>query len=90
MDGVLNYPAYYPLGRAFQATNGSIAELAAMHDTLKAGVKDTTLLGNFLENHVRVLSCRCSRPPHRPDPFFVPLRPSRTKFATRATSRTKS
>ncbi|KAJ5189681.1 Alpha-amylase [Penicillium cf. griseofulvum] len=52
MDGVLNYPIYYPLLNAFQSTKpGSMAALYDMINTVKSTCKDSTLLGNFLENH---------------------------------------
>ncbi|KAL4909110.1 hypothetical protein BDW74DRAFT_77705 [Aspergillus multicolor] len=51
MDGVLNYPIYYPLLRAFSSTSGSISELANMIETVKYTCSDSTLLGNFIENH---------------------------------------
>lgn len=66
MDGVLNYPmyslshiyrdsmlmaSYYPLRRAFQSTSGSMSELADMINTVKSTCADSTLLGNFIENH---------------------------------------
>ncbi|KAJ5129145.1 Glycoside hydrolase superfamily [Penicillium bovifimosum] len=51
MDGVLNYPIYYPLLNAFQSSSGSISNLYNMINTVKSGCKDSTLLGNFIENH---------------------------------------
>jgi alpha-amylase len=51
LDGVLNYPLFYPLTRAFQSTSGSISALADMVHTLQSTCKNTTLLGSFLENH---------------------------------------
>ncbi|KAJ5827844.1 Glycoside hydrolase superfamily [Penicillium robsamsonii] len=51
MDGVLNYPMYYPLLRAFQTTSGSISDLYNMIGTMSSACADSTLLGNFIENH---------------------------------------
>ncbi|KAK9352807.1 alpha-amylase [Lipomyces doorenjongii] len=51
LDGVLNYPVYYPVVSAFESTSGSISTLVNMINTLKSGCPDTTLLGSFMENH---------------------------------------
>ncbi|EAW10463.1 alpha-amylase [Aspergillus clavatus NRRL 1] len=51
MDGVLNYPIYYPLLKAFQSTSGSMDDLYNMIGTVKTACADTTLLGTFIENH---------------------------------------
>ncbi|KAJ5164584.1 uncharacterized protein N7500_006414 [Penicillium coprophilum] len=51
LDGVLNYPIYYPLLNAFQSTSGNMAALYDAINTVKSSYKDSTLLGNFLENH---------------------------------------
>ncbi|KAL4764014.1 alpha-amylase [Aspergillus foveolatus] len=51
MDGVLNYPIYYPLLNAFSSTFGSLNDLANMIETVKYTCSDATLLGNFIENH---------------------------------------
>ncbi|KAL6238207.1 hypothetical protein BDW75DRAFT_237704 [Aspergillus navahoensis] len=51
MDGVLNYPIYYPLLDAFSSTSGSLSNLANMIETVKYTCSDATLLGNFIENH---------------------------------------
>ncbi|GCB23537.1 alpha-amylase A type-3 [Aspergillus awamori] len=51
LDGVLNYPMYYPLLRAFESTNGSISDLYNMINTVKSTCRDSTLLGTFVENH---------------------------------------
>ncbi|KAI3197384.1 CAZyme family GH13 [Penicillium roqueforti] len=51
MDGVLNYPIYYPLLNAFQSTSGSMTDLYNMINTVKSTCKDSTLLGSFVENH---------------------------------------
>ncbi|KAF3389655.1 Alpha-amylase A type-3 [Penicillium rolfsii] len=51
MDGLLNYPMYYPLLRAFQSTSGSMSDLYEMINTVKSTCSDSTLLGTFVENH---------------------------------------
>ncbi|KAF2166514.1 carbohydrate-binding module family 20 protein [Zasmidium cellare ATCC 36951] len=51
MPGMLNYAAYFWLLRAFQSTTATMSELANNLKWLNATCKDTTLLGNFLENH---------------------------------------
>ncbi|KAL4932676.1 alpha-amylase [Aspergillus undulatus] len=51
IDGVTNYPIYFPLLRAFQSTDGSISELAVMIENVKSTCSDTSLLGSFIENH---------------------------------------
>ncbi|KAL2861356.1 glycoside hydrolase superfamily [Aspergillus pseudodeflectus] len=51
LDGVLNYPIYYPLLRAFKSPSGSISDLYNMIETVKYTCADSTLLGNFIENH---------------------------------------
>jgi alpha-amylase len=51
LDGLLNYPLYYPLTAAFQSTSGSIAALTHEVNEIKTSCKDSTLLGTFLENH---------------------------------------
>ena len=51
LDGLLNYPLWYPLTAAFSSTSGSIADLVNQVNTIKADCKDSTLLGTFLENH---------------------------------------
>ncbi|KAB8244571.1 alpha-amylase A type-1/2 [Aspergillus flavus] len=51
MDGVLNYPMYYPLLNAFKSTSGSISNLYNMINTVKSTCPDSTLLGTFVENH---------------------------------------
>ncbi|KAK9235373.1 glycoside hydrolase superfamily [Lipomyces kononenkoae] len=50
LDGVLNYPVYFPVVSAFKSVGGSISSLVSMIDTLKSECTDTTLLGSFLEN----------------------------------------
>ncbi|KAJ5221488.1 uncharacterized protein N7469_010375 [Penicillium citrinum] len=51
MDGVLNYPIYFPLLKAFKSTSGSMSDLYNMINTVKSKCSDSTLLGNFVENH---------------------------------------
>lgn len=51
LDGVLNYPTYFPLVRAFESTSGSISDLYNMVNTVKSDCNDSTLLGSFSENH---------------------------------------
>ena len=51
LDGLLNYPLWYPLVRAFSSTSGSISDLVNEVNTIKSDCKDSTLLGTFLENH---------------------------------------
>ncbi|RAL04052.1 alpha-amylase [Aspergillus ibericus CBS 121593] len=51
LDGVLNYPMYYPLLRAFKNSSGSISDLYNMINTVKSECNDSTLLGTFIENH---------------------------------------
>lgn len=51
LDGVLNYPLFYPLTAAFRSTSGSISALVNEINTIKSACKDSTLLGTFLENH---------------------------------------
>ncbi|KAK4188342.1 family 13 putative glycoside hydrolase [Podospora australis] len=50
-DGVLDYPGYYWILRAFSSTSGSISELVTGLNTLKGVAKDLSLYGSFLENH---------------------------------------
>ncbi|KAI9035000.1 alpha-amylase [Aspergillus affinis] len=51
IDGVLNYPIYYPLLNAFKSTSGSISDLYNMINTVKSDCPDSTLMGTFIENH---------------------------------------
>ncbi|KAI9737441.1 MAG: hypothetical protein M1834_009595 [Cirrosporium novae-zelandiae] len=51
IDGVLNYPLYYPLIRAFESTSGSISDLVSEVNAVKSDCSDTSLLGTFSENH---------------------------------------
>ncbi|KAL2828591.1 family 13 alpha amylase in complex with acarbose [Aspergillus pseudoustus] len=51
LDGVLNYPIYYPLLNAFKSTSSSISDLYNMIETVKYTCADSTLLSNFIKNH---------------------------------------
>ena len=53
LDGVLNYPLYYPLLAAFSsvAPAGGMSALYSMVGQIAAACADPTLLGNFIENH---------------------------------------
>ena len=51
LDGILNYPLYYPLINAFQSTSGSISALTSAISDIKGDCPDSTLLGTFSENH---------------------------------------
>ncbi|KAK3362804.1 glycoside hydrolase superfamily [Lasiosphaeria hispida] len=51
MDGVLDYPSYYWVLRAFQSTSGSVSELVNGLAKLKSNALDLSLFGSFLENH---------------------------------------
>jgi alpha-amylase len=52
LDSVLNYPIYDALIQAFSIPGPSnMSGLAQVHKLAKTAFKDTTLLGNFLENH---------------------------------------
>ncbi|KAL8659980.1 MAG: hypothetical protein Q9226_000143 [Calogaya cf. arnoldii] len=51
LDGVLNYPLYYPLIRAFQDANGNTTSLGDALITIQDSCRDPTLLATFSENH---------------------------------------
>lgn len=51
LDGVLNYPIYYPLLNAFKSTSGSISDLYDMINKVKSDCPDSTLMGTFIDNH---------------------------------------
>lgn len=51
LDGVLNYPVYYPLVRGFSGRGGSLVELARMGKSVAGLCADSTLVGSFSENH---------------------------------------
>lgn len=54
VDGVLNYPMYYPITQAFQSTSGDMANLKNNVNTVKSSLADTSVQGSFLENHDNV------------------------------------
>lgn len=45
-----NYPAYYPIIRAFNQTGTSFTELSTMVSSIKSDFSDPTLLGGFTNN----------------------------------------
>ncbi|EFX05166.1 O-glycosyl hydrolase [Grosmannia clavigera kw1407] len=53
LDGLLNYPIYYPLISVFSGsgTSSSISSLYSMVASVAADCTDATLLGTFVENH---------------------------------------
>lgn len=52
LDGVLNYPLYYPLLRAFESPSSKkMGDLYSMISQISTDCADPTLLGNFIENH---------------------------------------
>lgn len=51
MDGMLNYPSFYWIVRAFKSKTGTMTELKNNIGWLSTVVSDVTLLGNFIENH---------------------------------------
>jgi alpha-amylase len=51
LDGVLDYPMYYPLLSAFESSSGSISALYNMINEVKSDCVDSNLLGTFVENH---------------------------------------
>ncbi|KAJ0121021.1 glycosylhydrolase family 13-2 [Diaporthe amygdali] len=54
LSGLINYPTYYWITRAFQSTSGSISDLANGINTMKSQATDLSLYGSFLENHDNV------------------------------------
>ncbi|MCJ1369414.1 hypothetical protein MMC20_000625 [Loxospora ochrophaea] len=50
LDGVLNYPLYYPLTSAFQNSSGNITSLVSTLSDIQSSCNDTSLLGTFTEN----------------------------------------
>ncbi|SPO19745.1 related to alpha-amylase [Ustilago trichophora] len=50
MDGIINYPIFYPLTRAFQRPAQGFTEMKNMINTIRSQFKDPLLLTNFLEN----------------------------------------
>ncbi|KAL8896522.1 MAG: hypothetical protein Q9192_003042 [Flavoplaca navasiana] len=51
LDGLLDYPLYYPMLRAFQDSNGSMTSLGTALTTIQDSCRDPTLLATFSENH---------------------------------------
>ncbi|POS80839.1 glycosylhydrolase family 13-2 [Diaporthe helianthi] len=51
LSGLVNYPAFYWITRAFSSTSGSISDLANGINTMKDQAADLSLYGSFLENH---------------------------------------
>ncbi|KKA30803.1 hypothetical protein TD95_003661 [Thielaviopsis punctulata] len=51
LPGLLNYPVYYWIQRAFQYFDATTSELTAGINTMKSGTSKTNLLGSFIENH---------------------------------------
>ncbi|PKS05102.1 hypothetical protein jhhlp_008469 [Lomentospora prolificans] len=49
--GLLNYPVWYWVQRAFQSTSATVTELVTGLNTMKSGTAQTNYLGSFLENH---------------------------------------
>lgn len=50
MDGIINYPIFYPLTRAFQRPAQGFTEMKNIINTIRSQFKDPLLLTNFLEN----------------------------------------
>lgn len=51
VDGLLNFPLYYGLFYAFNATGGGIQNLVNLIAQNEGNCTDTSLMGNFIENH---------------------------------------
>ncbi|KAK3394848.1 glycoside hydrolase family 13 protein [Podospora didyma] len=51
IEGLLDYPSYYWITRAFQSSSGSISSLVDGLNTLRGAALDSSLYGSFLENH---------------------------------------
>lgn len=51
VTGAMNYPTYFRIKDAFASTTGDMGSLYDGIESMKHVVKDTTLLGAFLENH---------------------------------------
>lgn len=51
MDGVMNYPIYYPILEAFKTKGSSMSNLGQMMGKVAQACKDPGLLGSFIENH---------------------------------------
>ncbi|KAI1873020.1 uncharacterized protein JN550_003273 [Neoarthrinium moseri] len=53
ISGLVNYPVYYWITRAFQSSSGSISDLVSGINTMKGSMKTSTM-GSFMENHDQV------------------------------------
>lgn len=51
LDGLLNYPLYYPMIAAFQDTKANMTLLSLAMTAIQKACRDPTLLGTFSENH---------------------------------------
>lgn len=51
IGSVLNYPIYYPIRRAFGATNGSMSDIVENLQSVNSDCQDPTVLGSFSESH---------------------------------------
>ncbi|KAL9601830.1 MAG: hypothetical protein Q9179_002748 [Wetmoreana sp. 5 TL-2023] len=51
LQGLLNYPLYYPMIRAFQDSDGNMSSLSSAISTIQRVCRDPTMLGTFSENH---------------------------------------
>ncbi|KAL8725911.1 MAG: hypothetical protein Q9181_006239 [Wetmoreana brouardii] len=51
LEGLLNYPLYYPMIRAFQGSDGDMSSLSSAISTIQRACRDPTMLGTFSENH---------------------------------------
>ncbi len=51
LDAVLNFPVYYGLLFAFNATGGGMDHLVGLIESVAGNCSDTSVLGTFLENH---------------------------------------
>lgn len=52
IDGVLDYPTYYPLTSAFSTTSGNLSALSAMYKVIQSNFTNGAFqIGSFLENH---------------------------------------
>ena len=52
LDGVLDYPMWFPLVAAFQTTSGNLSALAETFTASQSSYKNGQMMsGSFLENH---------------------------------------
>ncbi|KAI9767536.1 MAG: Alpha-amylase A type-3 [Geoglossum simile] len=51
LDGLLNFPMYHALLRAFESPGGNMGELVHMMKEIESNCGDPSLLGTFSENH---------------------------------------